>query len=114
MPVRAVESEHVQNRLTLGGVDDLADAEQRSSFGNLEQLGGLGVGGSCVYFFIGMRQLQAVFSLQQGKQRKFFQRRVADIGKILGGEIAGLQREGFIGSLAECCEAGKRPGTIRY
>src|SRR5207253_8232572 len=64
--------------LTLGGVNDLADAEQRGSFGNLEQLGGLGVGGRGVYFFIGMRQLQAVFSLQQGKQRKFFHRRVAD------------------------------------
>ena len=51
-----------------------------------------------------MRQLQAVLSLQQGKQRKFFQRRVADIGKILGGEIAGLQRKGFIGGLADALD----------
>src|SRR5579864_4567899 len=101
MSVRAIEPDHIQDRLALRRKNHLAYAKQRRAARDVEQLCGLRVCGRGVYLFVSVRELQAVVTLEQGKKRAAFQGRARDIGKVFSGEITGLKRKRFVGRLPQ-------------
>jgi hypothetical protein len=70
---------------SLGGMDDLPNARQRSAGGDCEEFRDLRVGGSRVDFFICVRQLDFAVAFQNGKTgnctfRRNVPRRTAEMG----------------------------------
>src|ERR1700722_18853528 len=99
--IGAVEAEDVKDDEALGGIDDLADAEERFAPGDAEQFGGTGIGDGGVDFFVGVAEFDAVFALECGEERRVLQRRGEQTGELSGGEVASFESEGFASGGAE-------------
>src|ERR1700751_2237191 len=110
MAVRAVNAEHVDDRLALGGIDDLAGAQQGIATRHVEQFGGAGIGGGGVDFLIGVAKPHVVVPFEGGEEGIAAERRFEQTGKIVAGEIAGFQGEGFICRMAKAFELDERAG----
>src|SRR5438132_1119191 len=69
VPVRAVEAQHVHDRPAFGGIDYLANAQQRIAAGNSENLRDSWIGGGRVNFFVGIAEFNLVIALEDSKKR---------------------------------------------
>ena len=78
--------------------------------GNAQQLGNVGLGGGGVDFFVGVGEFDAVIVLQGGEQRTPSQGRLDEVGKLCGGEIAGLQCERIFSGEAEALDLDQSTG----
>ena len=102
--VGTVKAEHVEDNDALGGVNDLADAQQGFALGNSEEFGGAGIGDGGVDFFVGVAEFDVVFALESGEERSVLERRGEQAGELGGREIAGFECEGFAGGAAKTLE----------
>ena len=84
MPLGPVKSQHVQDRLSLCGVDDLADSQQWFADGDSKQPRASGIGGSGVDLLVGMSQSDPVFAFQESKQRTTLHSGLGEVAKIIG------------------------------
>src|SRR5258706_14831301 len=60
VPVRAVKAQHVHDRLAFGGIDDLANSQQRIAAGDGENLRDSRIGGGRGHLFFGTGALGIV------------------------------------------------------
>src|ERR1700736_1460276 len=96
MAIRAVETQHIERSLALGGVDHLANSEDWRAVRNTQKASGMGIGGCGIDFFVRVCNFQSVIVFQDGKKGDTVQRRLRQADKVLGGQVAGLDRKRFI------------------
>src|SRR5260370_18919163 len=68
VPVRAVKAQHVHDRPAFGGIDDLANSEQRIAAGDGENLRDSRIGGGPVHFFVGLAGFAFLIALENSKK----------------------------------------------
>src|ERR1700722_946223 len=102
--VGAIEAEHIEDDDALGGVDDLADAEEGFALGDAEHLSGALIGNGGIDFFVGVAEFDAVVALDRGEERSVLQGHAEQAGKLGGGEVAGFESERFARGGAEAFE----------
>src|SRR5258708_25308936 len=69
VPVRAVKAQHVHDRPAFGGIDDLANSEQRIAAGDGENLRASRIGGGRGHFFCGIAEFHFLNSPGHSKKR---------------------------------------------
>src|SRR5258708_1382785 len=69
VPVRAVKAQHVHDRPAFGGIDDLANSEQRIAAGDGENPRDSRIGGGPVNFFFGIAEIVFVITLANSQKR---------------------------------------------
>ena len=102
--VRAIKAQNIGNGFAFRRVDQLTYAHEWLSARERKQLGSPGVGGRGVDFLVGVAELDLVISFEDLEQRLTTKRSGQQIREISGGEIAGLQRERFLRSVAQTLE----------
>src|SRR5262249_53539861 len=92
------------DRAALGGIDDLANAEQRVALGDAEKFGAARISGGGVDFFIGISDVGSIVALQNA-EKGFAAKRCGDqAGEIAGGQVAGLESKRLVGGQAEALD----------
>ncbi len=104
MAVRTIETQHVHDGLAFGGIDDLANAQQRIAAGNGENFRDSGVGGGGVNFFVGVAEFDFVIALENSEKRLTADGLVQKSGKFGGVEVAGFESKRLTGGVAEAFE----------
>src|SRR6266481_2766781 len=99
MAVRAIKAQNVGDSFSFCRVDQLADAHERLSSRDREELGGPGIGSRGVDFLVGVAELDLVFALEDFEKRFAVERRGKEVWEFNGREVAGFQREGLVGRM---------------
>lgn len=67
VPIGTIKSQDIEDDNAFGGINDLADAQQRSALWQTEKFGGAWIGGGGVDFFVGIAELNVIIALQGGE-----------------------------------------------
>src|SRR6266853_923292 len=117
VPVRAVKAQHVHDRLAFGGIDDLANSQQRIAAGDGENLRDSRIGGGRVNFFVGIAEFDFVIAFEDSKKRFPADGSVQKPREFSGAEIASLKGKRFTRGMAKAlefddlCGGGKREAS---
>jgi hypothetical protein len=67
VPIGTIKSQDIEDDYAFGGINDLADAQQRGAFWQTEKFGGAWIGGGGVDFFVGIAEFDVIIALQGGE-----------------------------------------------
>src|SRR5260370_27194707 len=104
VPVRAVKAQHVHDGRPFGGIDDLANSEQRIAAGDGESLRDSRIGGGRVNFFVGIAEFDFVIAFEDSKKRVPADGSVQQAREFSSVEVASLKGKWLTGSMAKALE----------
>ena len=67
VPIGTIKSQDIEDDNAFGGINYLADAQQRGAFWQTEKFGGAWIGGCGVDFFVGIAEFDVIIALQGGE-----------------------------------------------
>ena len=67
MPIGTIKSEDIEDDNAFGGINDLADAQQRGAFWQTKKFGGAWIGSGGVDLFVGIAEFDVIIALQGGE-----------------------------------------------
>src|SRR5580765_6561956 len=102
--VGTVETQNVQDRLPVGGKNDLTDSQQRLSPRHIQKICRAGVRCGCVHFFVRVSDFNLVITLQDAEQRFPLERSREQTRKLGCREVAGLERKGLSCGVSQALE----------
>src|SRR4029077_19474638 len=91
-------------------INKLANAQERFAPGHVEKFGSLRVGCSCVNFLVRIAQLNAIIVFEYSKEGIAVKWSREKFGKLSCGNVAGLKRERFFGSVTKALKFDDRFG----